>query len=541
MISAVSPATQARGNHQLDDVRTLLKWISTLTISTPPSQCTKALRLVLVISALLALTACAPQKKTEPPKTLPETKFDQAEFIPVIGFSTCLLKRDDIALIREIQQGQMVPDTRKSLEGNRNVLSIREMNQWSSGLRTLESGPIPLVIDPMDTRPVFVAVFDGTWNDREDIDSPVTVPSVLSRELEASQSKTPGLQVKYYNGVGTRVSMFRRWWEGATGAGTKERAEQALSDLQAFAQHERKLPHVYVIGFSRGAASARHFLNLTEPMLRTASTDSFYNRARSFALLFDTVGTGQIGSLQLGIPSSTSSAVQFVATHERRLTFPVVPLLSSASGISPGQRIVELPLPAAHSDLGGGYGEGLEALSLAMARNLLVRQGFKLPEQSVEQQAILNLGWHNSDWPGTAIGNALRDLGGATERPRIEPQSIGLRGSAEDPFFAQLENAMREVAASKAEFERAQERYRDNPAIFDGLSVSLQLQNEGLVVSTNCPDNVKFDRRSRWFLLNDLPYVRFTEENVAEAEAGRGLILITPRQISTLFTPKMTQ
>ncbi|MGE8143805.1 phospholipase effector Tle1 domain-containing protein [Pseudomonas frederiksbergensis] len=513
-----------------------------MTIANLPSSFIKTLNLLLVSSVILILTACASsQKKSESPQnTLATTTFERAEFIPVVGFSTCLLQSDDVSLIREIQQGRMIPDTRISFEGGRNALSVSEMNQWSSSLSALENGPIPLVIDPLDSRPVFVAVFDGTWNDREDSNIPITVPGMLSRELEASQAKTPGLQVKYYNGVGTRVSMLRHWWEGATGAGTKERAEQAFVDLQAFTQRERKLPHIYAIGFSRGAASARHFLNLTEPMLRTTSIGTFYNRARSFTLLFDTVGTGQIGSLQLGIPPSTSSAVQFVATHERRLSFPVVPLLSSASDRTPGQRIVELTLPAAHSDLGGGYGEGLEALSLVMARNLLVRQGFILPEQSVEQQAMLNLGWHNSDWPGTAIGNALRGLGGAIDRQRIEPKSSASPGPVEEPFIAQLENAMREVAASKAELERVQEHYRDKPAVFDGLSVQLLSQNNGLVVSTNCPKNVKYDRRSRWFLLNGQPYVRLTEQNVSDTEAGRGIILIVPRQNPNLFTSKIT-
>ncbi|VVP88572.1 T6SS phospholipase effector Tle1-like catalytic domain-containing protein [Pseudomonas fluorescens] len=526
-----------------DHIIPSLKWNSALLNTTVFTSSNTTSHCMLVFSMMLALSACSPATQTMSvlaPQTV-YTPAPHAEFTPVVGFSTCLLQSDDITLIREIQLGHMIPDTRASLEGGRNPLSIREMNQWGSNLSALENASVPLVIDSMDVRPVFVAVFDGTWNDREDSNTPITVPGRLSRELEAGKAKTPALQVTYYNGVGTRVSMFRRWWEGATGAGTKERAEQALADLQAFTKREGKMPHVYAIGFSRGAASARHFLNLTEPMLRTTSIDSFYNRARSFALLFDTVATGQIDSLLLSIPPSTSSAVQLVATHERRLSFPIVPLISKIADPVPGQRIVELQLPAAHSDVGGGYGEGLEALTLAMARNLLVRQGFSLPEQSVEQQALLNLGWHNSDWPGTAIANALRGLGGATERQRIEPKSSALQGPTEEPFIAQLENAMREVAASKAELERTQKRYADKPAVFDGLSIRLVQQDNGLVVSTNCPYNVKFDRRSRWFLLNDQPYIRLTVQNVKDAEAGRGNIWIIPRQTPTLFTPNISQ
>ncbi|MNZ77617.1 hypothetical protein D3C78_961650 [compost metagenome] len=345
----------------------------------------------------------------------------------------------------------------------------------------------------------------------------------------------------YYHGVGTRVSMLRRWWESTTGSGTRERAEQALADLQAFTRREGKTPHVYAIGFSRGAASARHFLNLAEPMLQTTPRDELYNRGRSFALLFDTVATGQLDVLQLGIPPSTTFAIHFVATHERRLTFPVVLALPARADAMPGQRIVEVQLPAAHSDLGGGYGDGLEALSLSMVRNLLVRQGFELQEQTVEQQAALNMGWHNSDWPGTAMGNVLRKLWGATDRRSIEPKIATVNGSAEDPVIAQLEGLMREVSASTAELKRLEERYRGKPAVFDGLSVQLQLRGGELVLTTNCPQHVAFDRRSRWLLLDGERYLKLTKPYIQDAEAGRGGFLLIGKQTQKNFKPLSTQ
>ncbi|WP_248747070.1 DUF2235 domain-containing protein [Pseudomonas sp. MWU12-2037] len=514
-------------------------------VNNSPSACVLVVRILFAIFVVLAITACNSNSSTNSTPT-PESQLAPAshieeELVPTEGFSSCLMQTDDFALLRDIEQHRVIPDSGSSLQGGRQPLSILDMNEWNTAVARLEHQPVPLVIDTMDVRPVFVAVFDGTWNDRDDSDIPITVPGVLSRELEASQTATQGLQVKYYHGVGTRVSKLRHWWEGATGSGTRERAEQAFTDLQAFIQHEGKTPHVYAIGFSRGAASARHFLNLVEPLLQESSTDNFYNRGRSFALLFDTVATGQLDHLQLGIPSSTAYSIHFVATHERRLSFPVVLSLPAKSDAAPGQRIVEVQLPAAHSDLGGGYGNGLESLSLSMARHLLVLQGFVLVEQKVDQQAVLNMGRHNSDWPGTAVGNSLRRLGGAIGREHIEPKLSSAHDATENPIMAKLEELMREVSASKAELKRLEERYPDGPAIFEGLSIQLQQQGNGLVLTTNCPQHVAFDRRSHWLLLDGERYLKLAEHTLKGVEAGHGIILTIDRQNPKNFRPLVTQ
>lgn len=487
--------------------------------------------LPLVIGAL-ALAACASSPTnsagSEPGTQLASIQIAEAELIPVEGFSSCTMNTDDFALLRDIEQGRAVPDISSSLRAGRQPLSIQEMNQWSAAGTKIESLPVPLVFDPLDARPVFVAVFDGTWNDRDDKTNPATVPGALSRELEHSQIATHNLQVRYYHGVGTRVPKLRRWWEGATGSGTRDRADKAIADLKAFTRTSSKTPHVYAIGFSRGAASARHFLNLADPILQSSYSDELYDRPRSFALLFDTVATGQTGNLWLGIPPSTIFAIHFVATRERRLSFPVTLALPAKSDAMPGQRVFEAKLPAAHSDLGGGYGVGLEALSLSIARDLLIRQGFVLPEQAVEQQAMLNTGRHISDWPGTATGSLLRQLAGLPVRQTIEPDAVSR--PSEDPFISRLEQSMREIAASKAEMERAQARNQTSPIVFDGLSVQLQRRDTELVLTTNCPQHVALDRHSRWLFLDGRPYLQFTEFSIQEAEAGRGPILIIDRQ-----------
>lgn len=495
-----------------------------------------------------AITACsyAPRTSayTSPKDNNSAPTASEISAIPVEGFSTCRLLPDDFLLFADIASRRVVPDTESSKEGGRIALSADEMNEWSEVLFRMENVPVPLVIDPKAPRPVFVAVFDGTWNDREVKDEPLTVPGHLSHDFETMAAKVGGLRVKYYHGVGTRVSLLRRLWEGVTGAGTRERAEEALSDLQAFAAREGKLPHVYAIGFSRGAASARHFLNLADkvlladPFVDGASLD----HAHSFALLFDTVATGRTSQLELGIPPTTAAAFHFVATRERRLMFPVVSLSQVKAQSIPGQRLLEVELPGAHSDLGGGYGAGLEEMSLVIARDLLRREGFALTEKKFRPQRKLNMGRHNSDWPGTAAANAILRLARSAGRKRIEPRTTE-DSSAEDAsrsnlVQASLEQAAREIAASQKNLERIQEANRlgEMPA-FDGLSIQLQGKGTELALVTNCPKSVSFDLNSRWLLLDGRPFTLLSENDVNGVKAGGSLIMIFERQDPSDFIP----
>lgn len=287
---------------------------------------------------------------------------------------------------------------------------------------------------------------------------------------------------------------------------------------------------MYVIGFSRGSASARHFLNLLDPLMQESAEEHFYQRGRSFAFLIDTVATGQRDVLNLNIPESTVSAIQFRATLERRFSFPIVPLQPSPSHSRPGHILTELLFPAVHADLGGGYGKGLESLSLVMARTLLVRQGFNLEEKNVQEQAFLNMGRHNSDWPGTSLGNALRDIGGVKARRVVELFDTADKNPAGDSVHEQLETSMRVIAAEKARLNRPMIQCSNELGVWQGLSLQLISTTDGIVVSTNCPQFVQYDRNSRWFLLDGGPFIRPTVNTIQEVDAGRGTIWTYCRQ-----------
>ncbi len=345
----------------------------------------------------------------------------------VIQTPGCAFTDQQLALTQAIQTGHARPVDAAQAHG-RLGLAIPEMNQWSIALRRLESLYVPDVRSSSDGKPwpVFVAVFDGTWNDKEDPDLPRTVPAQLADDLATLARSEPLVQPHYYEGVGTRESVLLRLWDGATGRGTIERAERALSDLKAAtAANGGVVPYVYAIGFSRGAASARHFLNLVDSLPAGAEP------IRSSALLFDTVATGQTHRLALSVPASNDLTVQIVATREFRFAFPYVPLQTDAAdhpsvADGNGDEVVEVRVPGAHSDIGGGYDEGIWKLSLAMSRDLLTRQGLAIAVEgpASDAQAILNLGRHDSNWvnlPIAEAGDARRSVAlKAENRPRAD-------------------------------------------------------------------------------------------------------------------------
>lgn len=114
---------------------------------------------------------------------------------------------------------------------------------------------------------------------------------------------------------------------------------------------------VDVYGFSRGAAAARTFVNLVNQALREAEHGRFRNVRVRFVGLFDTVAstglptftrTSMVG-LNLGLKTGDFKACRHAtARHEFRTNYPLCALDCGKSVAYPG----------AHSDVGGGYGEG---------------------------------------------------------------------------------------------------------------------------------------------------------------------------------------
>lgn len=423
----------------------------------------------------------------------------------------CAFTEQQLALTQAIQTGHARPVDAARDQG-RIRLTIPEMNQWTIASRRLESLHVPDVRSSSDGKswPVFVAVFDGTWNDKEDPSLPRTVPAQLAEDLSSLASSDPLVQPHYYEGVGTRMPVLLRLWDGVTGRGTIERAERALSDLKAAtAANGGVVPYVYAIGFSRGAASARHFLNLV------ASLPAWTEPVRSSALLFDTVATGQTHRLALGVPATNDLTVQIVATREFRFAFPYVPLHTDAadhSSLADGNddEVVEVHVPGAHSDIGGGYDEGIWKLSLSMSRALLTRQGLTIAEEGSvsEAQAILNLGRHDSDWiklPITEDGAARRSVVIKGEnRPRAEIER-------------QLERLLRAGRAL------TRSRLPDGPL----LLFKINRRGDTYPMTHNCQTHAfAVDTQAHAITLDGRPFRHFSKSEWQDIETGHGILLL---------------
>jgi uncharacterized protein (DUF2235 family) len=102
---------------------------------------------------------------------------------------------------------------------------------------------------------------DGTWNAPTDLHDGVPVPTNVCKfynaltERDASNPAVPVEQLRYYHpGVGTNESWLRRIWDGAVGNGLARNVQSAYKWL---ADHYVERDQIFIIGFSRGAFTAR--------------------------------------------------------------------------------------------------------------------------------------------------------------------------------------------------------------------------------------------------------------------------------------------
>ncbi|RRO13900.1 T6SS phospholipase effector Tle1-like catalytic domain-containing protein [Pectobacterium aquaticum] len=128
-----------------------------------------------------------------------------------------------------------------------------------------------------------------------------------------------------------------------------------------------------VFGFSRGAAAARHFVNVIDqkadhPLVQAVDKTStirlkagFDWASRddvriTFVGIFDTVASSYHPSLNIRLQDDCAErVVHLTALDEVRKHFPLTRITPTAIGTSIPAHFTELALPGAHSDIGGGY------------------------------------------------------------------------------------------------------------------------------------------------------------------------------------------
>lgn len=294
---------------------------------------------------------------------------------------------------------------------------------------------------------VFVVNFDGTQNDRTCIPDGERATLVAACDERLQPHEGPVLQSRYYKGVGTGGSRVRRLVESAFGEGCIRNAEAAYNDLARQVSQWRQVEpesqvHVHVVGFSRGAATALDFLNLVHE--RGALSDLYAiegdpddlgpGKVYTSAVLYDTVSTGQGGTLKLTVPRTCVAALHLVAGGEERTLFPLREISEAADcELSIGKnvrlpgapeiarslhyrRLHEITLPGArHSDVGGSYGDGgIREVSQYLAESFQASLGLPIVPKKPSFRNIQECHFHDSRFiqlynDPAARQNALRE------------------------------------------------------------------------------------------------------------------------------------
>ncbi|PWK53801.1 T6SS phospholipase effector Tle1-like catalytic domain-containing protein [Pleionea mediterranea] len=229
----------------------------------------------------------------------------------------------------------------------------------------------------------FGVFFDGTGNNRQ-VDMQCAdddyEPTNIAKLFELyPQQDTQGTGAAYIKGVGTYDDQLScevgekpeySNIEQAFGLNVNSRIEEALSKLKLFLErfdsYKRVNCNFDVMGFSRGAATARAFINRLHQMKKMPN-NGYWRKGQltitiRFCGLFDTVGSmGLPGdddnmgfNLNIGW-TSAKSVYHLTAYHEFREYFPLSSIKNQA-GKLPAPHFNEEVLPGAHSDIGGGYG-----------------------------------------------------------------------------------------------------------------------------------------------------------------------------------------
>jgi hypothetical protein len=204
-------------------------------------------------------------------------------------------------------------------------------------------------------------VFDGTWN--EDENAP---------EQDTNVVRFRGIYegpVEYREGVGTRFGTVGRILGGVFGVGGRSRIEEMYDAAKRNWETGDRI--FDVVGFSRGAALAVHFVNVLAEQGLKLSNGSVEKPKIRFLGVWDIVGSFgfpidfiiKFQHINLGwtidrVPSAVQNCFHAMALDERRQAFRVTRLKASP-------QVEERWFKGVHGDVGGGNGNvGRNAIAL---------------------------------------------------------------------------------------------------------------------------------------------------------------------------------
>ena len=306
-------------------------------------------------------------------------------------------------------------------------LSLAEQAALSAQADRIAAAPRPTLDTASGRQFVFLAHFDGTNNDKDNLalsGSHYTTNVAQLHEQMLGQSKSSAnFESRYYKGVGTDPGL-----EGALEASIRPSADMRETALKAYLHFQKEATtwlknhpeanaaeslQVMATGFSRGASTAAVFSQMLHGRgLADPATGKVLippgQLGLAGAVVFDPVTTGFDRNSAFSPESKNITVVQ--AQHEYRSPFKGV----DHSG---HPHVSVVPVAGNHCDIGGGYDNGIAARVLEASTAWMKKAGVPVAEVPPERR-------HD----GTAVVHHERDLPKTTEAAQAA-RSPWLRGA----------------------------------------------------------------------------------------------------------------
>jgi hypothetical protein len=221
---------------------------------------------------------------------------------------------------------------------------------------------------------LFIAAFDGTGNNKfSDPHHATNVAKIDDAVVSKGLFTDAQVYSRYIAGPGTQENWLVAKADTLLGHSYESNVEEAYFYLVERANRwalndPDTVVRVHAIGFSRGASQVPGFARVVHergiPDLasRVEASDGSFQYERYIAKpgevvqtvgLFDPVATGAPMNFDRRLPPSVVSGFQITAGDELRRSFPSDQILPP--GFSPDGRFLNVMVPGAHSDVGGGY------------------------------------------------------------------------------------------------------------------------------------------------------------------------------------------
>lgn len=274
----------------------------------------------------------------------------------------------------------------------------------------------------VDPSGLILFAFDGTGNSNPAQDG--SSLSNVRKFYEAYDIDNNG-PAFYITGIGTTNEDMPYEGSVITGNGFDERVALGFRFLDQFVDRDsaNTTLDIDVIGFSRGAAEARVWMNLLAKRLQDGKYTSAAGKTRCLSLrfegLWDTVPhlgllNGDESNYDFSVPEQVKFAAHAVALNEHRggaINFHSHSIMQKPTSPNGGSRI-EMGFVGSHSDIGGGYGTGdLSDVALMWMIKQAKDQGIKFRDPF-----IVESGWT------TVTNPILHDKSGNKIDPGSSPE-----------------------------------------------------------------------------------------------------------------------